>query len=135
MVDIGNLQTDAGAAVNGKWVDIPGFPGLRCRIAHFRLAVWLKWLEETRDEYDDDDERERAFYGARIVREVEGLTEDGKPVTWDEKTGKRLMTAHQTVNDEQSGEDVKVYTLDSFYFWVKHYANDPGNYTAKLSGN
>lgn len=135
MVDIGQLQTDAGAAVNGRWVDIPGFPGLRCRIACFRIASWIQWLEDTRDEYDDEDERERAFYGAHIVREVEGLEQDGKPVEWSEKIGAKLMTAHESVEDERTGETVKVYALDSFFFWVKHYSNDPRNYAAKLAGN
>jgi hypothetical protein len=135
MVDISQLQTDAGASVNGKWVDIPGFEGLRCRIAHFRVAAWIDWLEETRDEYDDEDERERAFYGAKIVREVEGLEQDGQPVKWTQETGAKLMTEHQAVEDEQTGETVRVYPLDAFFFWVKHYANDLGNYAAKLAGN
>lgn len=135
MVDISQLQTDADASVNGKWKSLPGFDGVRVRLAHFRLPVWLDWLETTRDEFDDEEDRERAFYGAKIVRDVEGLEERGKPVDWTEETAKRLMTQCQEVIDERTGKAVKVYALDSFYFWVKHFANDPSNYATTLAGN
>lgn len=134
-VDITQLQTDADATVNGRWVEIPGFPGLRARIKHFRLPDWIKWLEETRGEFSDDDEQERAFYGAKIIRSVEGLEDAGKEVEWSESTGRKYLTAHESVTDDQSGETVKVYALDAMFFWVRHYANDPRNYAVQLAGN
>lgn len=148
MVNIQSLQVDAGDAVNGRWVDVPGYPGVRVRIAFYTLRAWAQWIRETALEgsesakdvdpemvFADEDDRERAFFGARIVREVEGIEDNGEPIVWDQSTGIRLMTMADSVKDERTGEPVKVYALDALYFWLQNYAQNVGNYVARVAGN
>lgn len=135
MVDIAELQLDAGQVVNGRWEDLPGFPGVRLRIAHFRLQEWLRWLKEKREEFSSDEECERAFYGARIVIDLEGLEDGGKPIKWTEEVGQRYFTQSAETVNNRTGEAEQVYLFDAPYFWAKQYAQDPGNYAAAVAGN
>lgn len=134
-IDLGALSLSANDVVNGRWAGVPGFPGLEVRILHWRFQLWADWLDATRGQYDSEEDRERAFYGAVIVRDVTGLEEHGEPVVWTPEKGIELMTRSVDAKDETTGKPVKVYLLDQLFFWVRTFSQNTGNYAARLAGN
>lgn len=132
-VEISKLSSDPQKSVNGVWRDLPGFPGVRVRVAQFRFSDFIEFRADCGIENDDD--AERAYYGGRVIRDVEGLEENGDPIEWTEQTGMRLMSAFDTVTDERTGKEHKVYRLDALYHFVRLCAQQDNLYASDVAGN
>jgi len=139
MTKIEELALSRAKSTEGIWCPIPGFPGVKFKVRRWNQGAYDRFARDHVARKWDADQMDRAFCGAWIVTEVEGLEDgNGDRIVWGQDPDHDLefFLPRYPIDDEDDGDGMAwVYKLDTVFVPICNVCQTNTVYIEDLSGN